>query len=175
MLCVIGCGNSIRSDDGVGIYVAQTLRRVLQLKPQPDTLVFEAGRDGMAVMFQARVARRLIIVDASKSGSEAGAISKIRGKDLASEPEPGSSTHDFRWQHALAAGRSIFGADFPTDVTIYLIEAGTLKVGLKLSAPVLASANRVADEILATILRSKNQGKRASARTVRGKAPGAPT
>jgi hydrogenase maturation protease len=152
MLCVIGCGNSTRSDDGVGVYVAQTLRAFLQRSPQPNALVFDAGTGGMDVMFQARGARRLIIVDAAKSGSEAGAIFRVPGRELASEAEAGYSLHDFRWQHALTAGRKIFGADFPSDVTVYLIEAASLALGLELSTPVLVSANRVVDEIREIIL-----------------------
>ena len=116
MLCVIGCGNSTRSDDGVGVYVAQALRAQLQRNPQSDVLIFDAGTGGMDVMFQARGARRLIIVDASKSGSEAGAVFRVPGRELESEPDAGFSLHDFRWQHALTAGRKIFGADFPSDV-----------------------------------------------------------
>ena len=152
MLCVIGCGNSTRSDDGVGVYVAQALRAQLQRNPQPNVLVFDAGTGGMDVMFQARGARRVIIIDASKSGSEAGAVFKVPGRELESEPDAGYSLHDFRWQHALTAGRKIFGADFPSDVTVYLIEAESLGFGLGLSASVLLSADRVIDEIRGIIL-----------------------
>jgi hydrogenase maturation protease len=158
MLCVIGCGNCTRSDDGVGTYVAQALRAQLQRNPQPDVLVFDAGTGGMDVMFQARGARRLIIVDASKSGSEAGAIFRVPGRELESEPDAGFSLHDFRWQHALTAGRKIFGADFPSDVTVFLIEAESLGFGLELSAPVLLSANRVVDEIRGIIQRGNDPG-----------------
>jgi hydrogenase maturation protease len=147
LLCVIGCGNSTRSDDGVGVYVAQRLRARLLEDPKPGVRVFDAGTGGMDVMFQARGARRLIIVDASRSGSEPGAIFKVPGAELASEPDAGFSLHDFRWQHALTAGRKIFGAEFPRDVSVYLIEAGSLDFGLELSASVLRSADRVIEEI----------------------------
>jgi len=156
MLCVIGCGNSTRSDDGVGVYVAQALRAQLLRNPQPNVLVFDAGTGGMDVMFQARGARQLIIVDASKSGSAAGAVFRVPGRELESEPDAGFSLHDFRWQHALTAGRKIFGADFPSDVTVFLIEAETLGFGLELSAPVLASADRVVDEIGGIIQRGSD-------------------
>lgn len=152
MLCIIGCGNSTRSDDGVGVYIAQSLRAYLQHNPHPNTRVFDAGTGGMDVMFQARGARRLIIVDAATSGSEAGAIFRAPGRELESEPGLGYSLHDFRWQHALSAGRKIFACDFPDDVTVYLIEAEKLTFGLELSAPVLASAERVLEEIRGIIL-----------------------
>jgi hydrogenase maturation protease len=147
MLCIIGCGNATRSDDGVGVYVAQQLRRLLALAPQPDVQVFDAGTGGMDVMFQARGAQRLLLVDASRSGAEAGAIFRVPGEELASVPDAGFSLHDFRWQHALTAGRKLFGVDFPRDVTVYLIEAESLDFGLSLSPVVARAAERVIDEL----------------------------
>lgn len=151
MLTIIGCGNPNRSDDGVGVYVAQRLRDELAQAPRPCVRVFDAGTGGMDVMFQARGSSRLIIVDASHSGSDPGAIFKVPGEELESAHEPGYSLHDFRWDHALAAGRRIFRDQFPRDVTVYLIEAASLELGLELSEPVRRSASRVVDEIRGTI------------------------
>ncbi len=147
MLSVIGCGNSNRSDDGVGVFVAQQLLGELAAKPLAGVRVFDAGTGGMDVMFQARGSKKLIIVDASKSGSEPGAIFKVPGEELTSDWEPGHTLHDFRWDHALSAGRKIFREQFPSDVTVYLIEAGSLELGLELSAPVRESAARVITDI----------------------------
>jgi hydrogenase maturation protease len=147
MLCIVGCGNLTRSDDGVGVLVAQRLQAWLAQRARPQVRVFDAGTGGLDVMFQARGARKLIIVDACTSGSEPGAIFMVPGHELEQLPDPGYSLHDFRWQHALAAGRRIFGADFPTDVTVFLIEAETLDFGLQLTRQVLASAGKVAEQI----------------------------
>ena len=59
MLTIIGCGNPNRSDDGVGIRVAQRLAAYVRDKDLQDVRVFDAGTDGMSVMFQARGAERL--------------------------------------------------------------------------------------------------------------------
>jgi len=147
MLCVIGCGNLTRSDDGVGVFVAQHLQHHVQQSPHAAVRVFDAGTGGMDVMFQARGADRLIIIDAVTSGSEAGAIFRVPGNELECDADPGYSLHDFRWHHALAAGRKIFGADFPTEVTVYLIEAACLGFGLELSDTVRNSALKVVEEI----------------------------
>lgn len=149
MLCVIGCGNSTRSDDGAGVFVAQTLRAQLQRFPHENVRVFDAGTGGVEVMFQARGADQLIIVDAARSGSVAGAIFKVPGRELETDTdtEVRFGLHDFRWQHALAAGRRIFGAEFPSEVTVFLIEAGSLDFGLELSEPVRGAALKVVEEI----------------------------
>jgi hydrogenase maturation protease len=143
MLAVIGCGNSNRSDDGVGVFVAQALQRRLQSNPRNGVRVFDAGTGGMDVMFQARGARRLIVVDAATSGAPPGAIFEVPGEELQRSHTPSFNLHDFRWDHALAAGRLIFREQFPTDIMVMLIEAECLDYGLALSAPVRAAAERV--------------------------------
>ena len=101
----------------------------------------------MEVMFQARGATKLLIVDASTSGSQAGTLFKVPGEELQSDHTPEFSLHSFRWDHALAAGRKIFRDQFPTDVTVYLIEAQSCEFGLELSLPVRESANRLVAQI----------------------------
>jgi hypothetical protein len=51
----------------------------------------------------------------------------------------------------LAAGRKIFLDDFPQDVTVYLIEAANLDLGLELSPIVVHSADLVFAELIIII------------------------
>jgi hydrogenase maturation protease len=147
MLTVIGCGNGSRCDDGAGVYVAQALLAHLRAHPRADVRVFDAGTGGVDVILQARGARRLILVDAARTGAPAGEIFRVPGAELATDHVPGLSLHDFRWDHALAVGRRMFRDDFPREVTVYLIEAQELGFGLELSAPVRAAADRVIGEL----------------------------
>ena len=151
MLTIIGCGNLNRSDDAVGVIIAQRLQQYLTEHPHPHIRVYDCGTAGMEVMFQARGSRQLIIIDASSTGSEPGAVFRVPGSQLEALPEPSYSLHDFRWDHALAAGRKIFKDNFPEDVTVYLIEAENLSFGLELSPAIKHSANIVFEEITSTI------------------------
>lgn len=151
MLTIIGCGNLNRSDDAVGVIIAQGLQQYLAQNPHPKIRVFDCGTAGMEVMFQARGSEKLIILDASCTGSEAGAIFKVPGNELEALPELSYNLHDFRWDHALAAGRKIFGDDFPQEVTVYLIEAANLDLGLELSPVVRRSADLVFAELITVI------------------------
>ncbi len=147
MLSIIGCGNPNRSDDGVGVYVAQALMQeykqhagCCERKP---FCIYDAGTAGMDVMFQAKGSDALILIDASQSQSTPGSIFEVPGEELENIPEPGYNLHDFRWDHALYAGRRIFQQDFPDNITVYLIEAASLDFGLGLSDAVRESADRV--------------------------------
>jgi hydrogenase maturation protease len=147
MLTIIGCGNSNRTDDGVGVYVAQHLQNFLQTQNKNNVKVFDAGTGGIDVMFQARGSSRLIIIDASQSGSESGAIYEVPGEELEREREVSYSLHDFRWDDALYAGRKIFKEDFPKQVTVFLIEAESLDYGLELNPKVKLSAEWVIEHL----------------------------
>ncbi|TAF10571.1 MAG: hydrogenase maturation protease [Nostocales cyanobacterium] len=151
MLTIIGCGNLNRNDDAVGVIIAQRLQQYLAQNPHPKVRVFDCGTAGMEVMFQARGSEKLIILDASCTDSEPGAIFKVPGKELEALPEPSYNLHDFRWDHALAAGKKIFKDEFPQDVTVYLIEAVSLDFGLDLSPVVKHSADLVLAELITII------------------------
>jgi hydrogenase maturation protease len=145
MLAIIGCGNPNRSDDGAGIAVVHELLKCYQGRLPKDVRLFDAGTDGMGVMFMARGAKSLIVVDASATGAEPGAIHEVPGAELEGAPPDSHTLHDFRWDHALYAGRRIFREEFPKDVSVFLIEAASLSLGLELSPPVSASVGRVAE------------------------------
>ncbi len=152
MLTIIGCGNLNRSDDAVGVAIAQRLQQFLSRHPRPNVRVYDCGTAGMEVMFQARGSTSLVIIDACKTDSEPGAVFKVPGAELEAVPEPSYNLHDFRWDHALAAGRKIFKDDFPEDVTVYLIEAENLDFGLELSLAVKRAADIVFEEVAAAIV-----------------------
>lgn len=147
ILTIIGCGNLNRSDDGVGVIVARQLLEKFPGGQGASVQVFEAGTDGMGVMFKARGARALIIIDAGRTGSEPGAVFEVPGDELEGKPPDSHTLHDFRWDHALYAGRQIFKDEFPTDVQVYLIEAKSLDLGLELSPEVEKAAAIVVKKI----------------------------
>jgi hydrogenase maturation protease len=153
MLTIIGCGNLNRNDDAVGVIIAQRLQQFLAENPYPNVLVYDCGTAGMEVMFGARGSNHLVIIDASSTGSEPGAVFKVPGSELEALPEPSYNLHDFRWDNALAAGRKIFKNDFPQEVTVYLIEVENLGFGLELSPAVMRSADIVFAEV-AEIIRN---------------------
>jgi hydrogenase maturation protease len=151
MLTVIGCGNLARSDDGVGVVVARAVSEALRPEQREQVCVFDAGTDGMGVMYRARGATALIIVDASRSGADPGSINEVPGGALEGPPPASFTLHDFRWDHALYVGRRIYGDDFPRDTRVFLIEAQDLSYGLQLSQRVRQAAERVTGLILERI------------------------
>ncbi len=154
-IAVIGCGNPARSDDGVGLEVVRQLHASEAFRAHPVVTLLDAGPDGLAVLFAARGASTLIIIDACHTGAEPGAIFEVPGDTLAAAPRNGFNLHELRWDHALHAGRAMYGLAFPADVTVFLIEAQTLGLGIGLStaaqAASIAVALRVSNLVLARL------------------------
>lgn len=141
---VVGCGNLLRGDDGVG----PVLVRHLWERGVPDgAKLVDGGTAGMDVAFQMRGARRVVIVDAAATGAAPGTMFEVPGAELAELPLQGLHTHSFRWDHAIAFARWALGGDCPTDVTVFLIEVAGVEMGAELSAPVTAAMEQVIDRI----------------------------
>ena len=151
MIAVIGCGNANRTDDAAGLEVVRLLLTGGALRSRADVRLLDAGTDGMAVMFAARGCTTLIVVDCCKTGAEPGAIFEVPGQELESRHAPALNLHDFRWDHALYAGRQIYRDDFPKAVTAYLIEGRSVELGCGLSPDIQDAAKKVAERIEARI------------------------
>lgn len=149
-IAIIGCGNPNRSDDGVGSAVLRMLN-ARGLAADTRVRLLDAGTDGMAVMFAARGCRTLVVVDACRSGSTLGTVFEVPGAELEQRHQPTLTLHDFRWDHALYAGRRLFADTFPRDVTVFLVEAGTVGFGVGLSPSVADAAATVVDRVAALV------------------------
>jgi hydrogenase maturation protease len=143
-IVVLGCGNPNRSDDGAGPRVIALLRGS---GLPPKVRLFDVGTDGMTAMYRARGATHLVVVDARVPLGNPGAVYEVPGEVLAAPPAKGAGLHEFRWDHALYAGRRIYGDAYPATVVVLLIEAASLDLGLTLSPAVEASALRVAGRV----------------------------
>ena len=140
---VVGCGNLLRGDDGVGPVLIRHLwdRGV----PEGAKLV-DGGTAGMDVGFQMRGAKRVVIVDASTTGVAPGTVYRVPGEELGELPPlSGLHTHSFRWDHAIPFARWALGDACPTDITVFLIEAAEMEMGADLSEPVERGMEQVID------------------------------
>ena len=162
---VVGCGNLLRGDDGVG----PVLVRHLWDRGVPDgAKLVDGGTAGMDVGFQMRGAQRVVIVDACVSqGDERpapGTIYRVPGEELTDLPPlTGLHTHAFRWDHAIPFARWALGDACPTDITVFLIEAAAMEMGAELSEPVAAAMEQVIDLIEQDFLSPLRPGAAADA------------
>ncbi len=157
MLTVIGCGNTNRTDDGVGVCVVRRLQALTARAGSRGVRIVDAGISGVEAMLEAVGSTALVFVDANSGGGAPGTIVELRGEQIEETGSGGVSLHDFRWDHALRLGRELYKDAIPDDVTVYLIEAATVDYGTELSAPVAAAADTVVDVIWQRIRDADNE------------------
>ena len=120
---VIGVGNPLVSDDGVGPRVARGVAEATAARGEAVD-VRELFVGGMALMEALVGYRRAIVVDATVSGQPAGTVRRLAPEDL---PESWNSTcaHDTTLTTALALGREL-RLPLPEEIEIWGIEAADL-------------------------------------------------
>ncbi|MDP1548001.1 MAG: hydrogenase maturation protease [Anaerolineales bacterium] len=122
---VVGLGNPILGDDGVGWRVAEEVRRQLisiltpALKGAGHTVDVEClSLGGLGLMEHLIGYQRAILVDSFKVDDDPGSILILKLSDLPNySAYHTASAHDTSLQNAIELGRTM-GADLPEDVEI---------------------------------------------------------
>jgi hydrogenase maturation protease len=116
---VLGIGNNILGDDGVGIHVAREVAARLQ---NTDVDVKETAAGGLNLLEIIRGYRRLILADAILTkNTESGKIHRITLQDLA-DTGKAFTPHGANLQTVLEVGNLLFPGEMPDDVVIYAIQ-----------------------------------------------------
>ena len=114
---IVGLGNPILTDDGVGIHI---VRAVAERCPRDDVAFAEASVGGLRLLDVIAGYERLIMVDAIQTpGGQLGDLYRLRPGDLRASLHSGS-THDLSLPGALALGRCL-GLPLPDDEAITIV------------------------------------------------------
>jgi hydrogenase maturation protease len=147
---VLGLGNPILTDDGVGIQVVRAARTCCQ---RGEVAFAEASVGGLRLLDVLEGYERVIIVDAIKtSGGKPGDIFWLSPDDLCASLHSGSS-HDLSLAGALSLGRGL-GMILPGDDHIQILAIQVediLTFGEECTAAVTAAIPRAVRAILSEL------------------------
>ena len=102
---VLGIGNDILGDDGVGIHIA---REVARRVSNADVTIEETGAAGLSLLERIKGFQRLIIADAILTdNTEVGKIHRLTLKDLV-KTNDSITPHDAALRTTLEIGSSLF-------------------------------------------------------------------
>lgn len=119
---VLGLGNPILTDDGVGVRVAEAVQATLPADTPVD--VREVSVGGLTLMETMVGYDRVILIDAmQRRNGTPGTIRRMALKDLEaiSPTQHSASTHDTSLVTALDMGRRM-GLHLPEDIVIYAVD-----------------------------------------------------
>lgn len=149
---VVGLGNPILGDDGVGWRVAEAVKARLD---DHDVEVLCLSLGGLALMEHLAGYRRVIIVDAMTTGAAAGTLHQMSAREMDElSVQHTASVHDLSLSAALAFGREL-GLDLPQDIRVVGVEAKPeFDFGETLSAGVLGAVHHATAAVEAWLYRS---------------------
>lgn len=165
---ILGLGNPILGDDGVGWRAAQAFRTRWEAglrsgfpssaspdQFQPSLEVDFLSLGGLSLMERMIGYRRVILIDAALTHQHpTGAVSCFPLEQLPPIAQGHlASSHDTTLQNALAVGRSL-GADLPDEIWVVAIEAQNMYEFSEELSPAVAAAIPTAVEAVFSIINS---------------------
>ena len=152
---VLGLGNPILTDDGVGVWVAEAVRKALP--PDSPVEICEISVGGLRLMERMLGYERVILVDAFQPGhGEAGSFRRLTYQELqaGSPTQHTACAHDTSVVTALEAADRM-GLPVPREIVIFAIAVeDVMDFGETPTPAVAAAIPRVAAAVLAELQRT---------------------
>jgi hydrogenase maturation protease len=149
---IVGLGNMLLKDDGVGVHVA---KRLEEMALPCSVEVIDGGTAGLDVLLLHEDVDKLVVIDAMRTGKKPGTIYKGRFKAGESEElawifgqsaKSKISLHQVGLIDALAAAEKMNRA--PKEIVIIGVEPGQWDYGLELTETVKQSIPEVIKKVL---------------------------
>ena len=141
---VLGLGNVLLGDEGIGVWAAESLAR--EFRFPPEVTLLEGGTLGLDLLPRLEGVERLLLVDAVKLGGEAGVIVRLEGDAVPAALEVKISPHQVGAQDLLGAAR-LMGRE-PRQVVLWGMEPERLEPGTGFSPRVAAALPQLRQGVL---------------------------
>ena len=137
MIVVIGIGQTLRGDDGVGIRAVQRWQAAYSSTASHARLRVELEElPGLSLLDRLSGADAAILVDAVRSGAPPGRLYRLELSDLDAFSPESDSAHGWGVAETLSLGRRLYPENLPGVIILIGIEAGDMQLGDHLSREV---------------------------------------
>ncbi len=146
---IIGVGNLLLGDEGLGIHAVKELKNHEEIKEKAD--IYEAGTRAFEVLEYMENRKKAIIVDAFRKGEKSGKIHKYviklseLNEDLINNIDVPVTMHDINFLDAIISGKEVY--NLPEEIIIYGIEPEKIHISMNLSDNVRKSLKKLIDLI----------------------------
>ena len=142
-IIILGVGNLLLSDEGVGVHVVNEL---MKMDLSPEVSVVEGGTDGFSLLNIITEADRLIIIDALKGGAPPGSIYRFDIGEVQNCPNGfKTSVHQVGILEVLDLSELIGKTPH---TTVIGVEPKCLKMGMELSPEIKTKIPKIIELIL---------------------------
>ena len=143
---VLGIGNVLLRDEGVGVVVARRIEAAREsgdMVIPPDTRVVDGGTLGLDLLPMIEDADQVVMIDAVDLGQAPGTVSILRDETVQAALSGHVSPHQIGVGDLVAAAR-LMGI-MPPRFTLVGIQPGEIAIGLELTEPVAAAVDVAID------------------------------
>jgi hydrogenase maturation protease len=143
-ITVLGIGNLLYSDEGVGIHILPLLEE--RLSHYENVEVIEGSTDGMRLLGTIEETDYLIVVDAVNAGKDAGTIVTLVDDEIPAYFGVKMSIHQLGFQEVLSAAKIL--ETCPKHMILFGVQPASLELGLQLSPIVQAQLPQLAEKVV---------------------------
>jgi len=151
-ILVLGLGNLLHSDDGLGVHAI----RKLQLDPRvpSDVLLMDGGTQGLNLLSRISAFRRLLVIDALDVGEAPGTLLRVEGNALKHLPGK-ASVHQLGFADLMVALELL--GESPEEVVLLGVQPLSTEWSDRLTPPVGQALERLPDLVIDQLLQWKLQ------------------
>ncbi|MDD5330326.1 MAG: HyaD/HybD family hydrogenase maturation endopeptidase [Sulfuricella sp.] len=146
-IIVLGVGNILLSDEGVGVRTIEKLQRDFILPAEVE--VIDGGTTGMEMLEDLAGADHIVIVDAVRSGQAPASIVKLTGDQVPVFFRTKLSPHQIGLSDVLATLE--LTGEAPGGITVIGVEPASLETAIELSPQVEALLPELAELVVAEL------------------------
>jgi hydrogenase maturation protease len=141
-ILILGIGNLLLRDEGVGVHVVEQLKK-MHLSPLVDVL--DGGTAGHDLLFYIEGRKKVIVIDAVKAGGSPGAIYRFTEKDLEEKRGISFSVHQIDLIDVIRTSR--FMGRLP-EIVFIGVETQEISAGLELSPEIERIIPKILDLVI---------------------------
>jgi hydrogenase maturation protease len=151
-ITILGIGNTLFSDEGVGIHLLPLLEDAL--KDYDDIEIIEGLTDGMKLLGPVEDAENLIIIDAINAGKEPGTIISLVGDEIPAYFGIKMSIHQLGFQEVLLAAK--LRERYPKQIVMFGMQPTSLQMGIELTETNQSKLGELAETVIEQVKSWRN-------------------
>ncbi len=148
-ILVLGIGNLVMSDDGIGVRVVQLLAE--RYRVPAGVTVLDGGTLGLDLLPRLEGVERLLVVDAVETGEMPGTVVRLTGDDVPIVLETKVSPHQMGLKDLLAISR--LQGTTPPEMVLLGVQPQCIELGMELSPAVEAGLETLLEMVLRELAR----------------------
>jgi hydrogenase maturation protease len=142
-VAVLGLGNLVHADDGVGVHAIDLLRR--DPRVPPGVVLLDGGTQGLSLLPHISGFSRLLVVDAVDAGQPPGALMCFKGRSL--EGLPGKpSVHQLGFADLMIAMHLL--GESPEEVVVLGVQPQSTEWVAELTPPVRDALGALIESVI---------------------------